>query len=193
MIAVEFWCVPGVRFPVRLNQGYLNCATKDRHTFACAKACNPAAKEKTRWRGKGEQTDPRCDFGNPGSEWCSVACKALGGCNDDPAEYTQEALDAKKKAKKAPPAELTSEAACRADEDCSVSNGRSCCGCKTIEVHSRLEPHKLPPACGCGNFGAKQELAELTGDESGPCGGMPPDAGEYRAVCRNRACVGVRR
>jgi hypothetical protein len=118
IVAAQFSCVPGVRFAVRVEGGTLECA-KDAKTPGCAKVCDPRAKAMAAWHGKGEAIDPGC---SPRSEWCVKACDALAGCVW----------------KSGAPAKLTSEARCRTDADCSVSNGRSCCGCKTIEVHSRV-------------------------------------------------------
>jgi hypothetical protein len=54
-----------------------------------------------------------------------------------------------------------------------VFNGSTCC--------------QLPHHRGA----KKQMIAELAGDDSGPCGRMPPDAGQYSAVCRAGACVAI--
>ena len=51
----------------------------------------------------------------------------------------------------------------------------------------------LVSGLGRSLFGIWEMLSQLTGEASGPCGRMPPDASEYTASCRQSHCVGVRR
>ena len=168
---------------------------------------------------KGEWTPP------PGQKWVVISCKGKGGQRyGDPMDFCRHACQAlpgcvhksvpmrpqdhrpppprversKREPPPPPPAQIDGEGPCRNDADCSLANGRSCCGCATLEVRSRLRKPEPPPACGCGDMGAMQRfpVPRLNGEEPesfGPCGRPPPRADEYSAACRNRACVGLRR
>jgi hypothetical protein len=133
------------------------------------------------------------------SSWCRIVCQTFPGCAHKSVAERQlpVAPPAPKRAPPPPPpAEIGGQGPCKEDADCSVETGRSCCGCQTLEVRSRLHPVEPPPACGCADLGQLQRGPHLEGIEPesfGPCGRPPPPSSDYRAVCRQNACVGVHR
>ena len=108
-----------------------------------------------------------------------------------PAKAVKKKVRPKPKAPAA--AAIEGEGPCEADGDCSVANGSTCCHCRTLEVRSRRHPRAREPECGCGDMSRSQMISQLTGESTGPCGKMPPEASEYAAACRSNRCVAVHR
>ena len=195
----EWVCLPWMPFAVRLREGEVECASTDGNECLDGVCHNegpggkpwrpPAGMSLVRMRCGQEYFDRHgADGYRNAGHFCFMSCEALQGCTPRFAKRPPPA---------GPPAELQGESPCHADADCSVSETSSCCGCKGLAVVSRLKKPARPPACGCADQGGPRPPrlspdGELEADD-GPCGRPPPPAGDYRAVCRASACVGLHR